>query len=293
VIDETLRPMSGTEAAMGSPARGAPLVATWRRWAACAAAVALAFVVALQGCLLVMHSVDSVASHAGELAVAIGVSAVMLYWLLQAEEARLARELRTARTGTPALRSMVAGRRLQAPLFARPFSTRLGTAAVLLADGERASAVDLLTAPAPLMGGGRLSRLREIVEADAARADGSPEALDGCIARLASREPLHNREADLYALHVLAKAVLERGDSETAAALETRLAGTGDGDERPYLLWLRTWFDLDGGRAGDGRSGDDAELRLAALLARAHGAEKLVAKLEERASAIARLDRQE
>jgi hypothetical protein len=287
--------MSGTDASPDrlSPRlmRGAHLVATWGRWAACAAAVALAFVVALQGSLLFMHSADSVASHGAGLAVAVAVSAVMLYWLLLAEEARLARELRTARTGTPTLRSMVAGRRLQAPLFARPFSTKLGTAAVLLADGERAAAVDLLAAPALLMSGGRLSQLREIVEADAARADASPGALDRCIARLASREPLGNREADLYALHVLVKAVLERGDTVTAATLEERLARTGDEDERPYLVWLRTWFDLDA--EGTQNGGGEGELRLAALLARAHGAEKLVAKLEERASAIARSHRQE
>jgi hypothetical protein len=278
---------------MASP-RGAPLVATWGRWAACAAAVVVAFVVALQGSLLFAHSADSVVHHVRGLAVAGAVSTVMLYWLLLAEEARLARELRTSRTGTPALRGMVAGRRLQAPLFARPFSTKLGTAAVLLADGEHAAAVDLLAAPAPLMSGGRLSRLRAVVEADAARAEGTPAALDRCIARLASHEPLRNREADLYALHVLVKAVLERGDAETAATLEERLARTGDDNERLYLVWLRAWFDLDGGAPGDtDTGGGDAELRLAALLARAHGAEKLVAKLEERASAIARSHRQE
>ncbi len=276
---------------MASP-RGAPLVATWGRWAACAAAVVLAFVVALQGSLLFVHSADSAANHVRGLAVAGAVSAVMLYWLLLAEEARLARELRTARTGTPALRGMVAGRRLQSPLFARPFSTKLGTAAVLLADGERAAAVDLLAAPTPLMSGGRLSRLREVVEADAARAEGTPATLDRCIEKLASREALGNREADLYALHVLVKAVLERGDAETATTLEERLARTGDDDERLYLVWLRAWFDLGGEAAGEA-GGGDAELRLAALLARAHGAEKLVAKLEERASAIARSHRQE
>jgi hypothetical protein len=284
--------MSGTDATRDRRARGAPLVATWGRWAACAAAVAFGFAVALQGSLLFMHSPDSVVSHATGLAVAIAVSAVMLYWLLLAEEARLARELRTARTGTPALRSMVAGRRLQAPLFARPFSTKLGTAAVLLADGELGAAADLLAAPAPLMSAGRLSRLRDVVEADAARAEGSAEALDRCIVSLASRLPLGNREADLYALHVLVKAVLERGDAQSAATLEERLARTGDEDQRPYLVWLRTWFDLDAG-ATEAGGGDDAELRLAALLARAHGADKLVAKLEERASAIARSHRQE
>jgi hypothetical protein len=276
---------------MATP-RGAALVATWGRWAACAAAVVLAFVVALQGSLLFVHSADSVVHHVRGLAAAGAVSAVMLYWLLLAEEARLARELRTARTGTAALRGMVAGRRAQAPLFARPFSTKLGMAAVLLADGEREAAVDLLAGPAPLMSGGRLSRLREVVEADAARAEGNPAALDRCIGRLAALEPLRNREADLYALHVLVKAVLERGDEETAANLEERLGRSSDDDERLYLVWLRAWFDLDGGATGE-PAGGDAELRLAALLARAHGAEKLVAKLEERASAIARSHRQE
>ncbi len=299
--------MSDADFGASSPARGAPLVATWGRWAACTATVAVVLAAALQGSLAFMHSAGTIRSHAEGLGAAVALAALLLFWLLRAEEARLARELRIARTGTASLRSLVVDRRQQLPFFARPFSTKLGTTAVLLATGDRVFAGELLAAAAPLMSGGRLRQLRQIVEADAERAAGTSEGLDGCIARLCSYAQLGNREADLYALHVLAKAVLERGDEEAALSLVQRLEQSHD-DERLYLIWLRTWFDLDGpaisgapapepGGEGPGTASgpplSQGEVRLAALLARAHGAEKLVEKLEKQASAIARAHREE
>jgi hypothetical protein len=283
--------MSDTEAVAGSRGRGAPLVATWGRWAACAAVISVGFAAALQGSLSFMHSTETIASYKGALATAIAVAALLLFWLLRAEESRLARELRTARTGTAALRGMVAGRRQQQPFFARLFSTKLGTAAVLLAEGERAAALDLLAAASPLMQGGRMSELKRVVELDTERAGGTAEGLDRCIRELGEREPIGNREADLYALHVLVKAVLQRGEGDVAVDLVQRLERSHDEEERLYVTWLQAWFDLDTGDAGQGAS--EGEVRLAALLARAQGAEKLVEKLEERATAIARPQRQE
>jgi hypothetical protein len=285
--------MSDTEVVAGSRARGAPLVATWSRWAGCVVVIAAAFAASLQGSLSFMHSTETIASFKGSLAVAIALAALVLFWLLGAEESRLARELRTARTGTAALRGMVVGRRQQLPFFARLFSTKLGTAAVLLADGERAAALDLLAAGSPLMQGGRMAELRSVVAADAERAAGNPDALGRCIGDLSARKPIGNREADLYALHVLVKATLEHGDAEAALELVERLQRSEDEDERLYVVWLRAWFDLDAEGASDAPSESEGDIRLAALLARAHGAEKLVEKLEQRATAIARPQRQE
>jgi hypothetical protein len=293
--------MSDTDVVAGSRGRGAPLLATWGRWALCAAVIAVAFAAALQGSLSFMHSTETIASFRGSLALAVALAALLLFWLLRAEESRLARELRTARTGTAALRGMVLGRRQQLPFFARLFSTRLGTAAVLLADGERGAALDLLAAGSPLMQGGRMSELRGVVGADADRAGGNPDALGRCIRDLSARRPIGNREADLYALHVLVKAVLEHGDVDAALQLVERLERSQDEDERLYVVWLRAWFDLDAGGATDASDGrgrgrgreSEGDIRLAALLARAHGAEKLVEKLEQRATAIARPQREE
>ena len=54
-----------------------------------------------------------------------------------------------------------------------------------------------------------------------------------------------NREADLYRMHVLVKAILEQGDADTAIDLVEKLAASTDDDERVYAAWLRVWFDLD------------------------------------------------
>jgi ketosteroid isomerase-like protein len=291
--------------------RGAPLVATGARWIASALAIGAGFALALQGSLWFMHSERTLASFAGALATAVALEAALVFTLLRAEEARVARELRTARTGTAALRGMVASRRQQLPFLARLLSTKVGTAAVLLADGDRAGALDVLATGSLLMRGGRLDRLRAGVEADAERAAGTAEALEHCIEQLGAIRAeggVGNREADLYLLHVLVKAILERGEVEVALDLVDALGRSKDEEERLYLVWLRAWFDLDEG-ADDGDRGDDrageggkapppplpvteGEVRLAALLARSHGAEKLVEKLEKRAAAIARVEPQ-
>ena len=165
------------------------------------------------------------------------------------------------------------------------------------------------------MQGGRLSALRAVVEADIERSSGSSGALERSIATLEGRERIGHREADLYALHVLVKAILEDGDTPAAVKLAHQLGESPDDEERLYAVWLRAWFDFDvagetgGGDGGDGRADEstsekggleddapwaplsDGDIRLAALLARAHGAEKLVEKLEtleRRVPAIAR-----
>jgi hypothetical protein len=242
-----------------------------------------------------MHSQRGLASVAAPILVACAVQAPIVYALLRAEESRLASELRTARTGTPALRSMMARKRERAPLLGRLFVTRVGAAAVLLAGGDRPGAVEVLEARSPLallMRGGRLDRVREIVAADLERAAGTPDALDRCIERLSTPPlgtPLGNREADLYRTHVLVKAVLERGDTERAADLAAQHIEAADDEQRMYCTWLRAWFDLEKATPEIAWPAvDEGQLRLAALVARAHGAERLVEQLEARLRAIAR-----
>ena len=47
-------------------------------------------------------------------------------------------------------------------------------------------------------------------------------------------------------MHVLVKALLQRGDAVAASEVARKLAVTGDDESRIYLVWLRAWFDLDG-----------------------------------------------
>jgi hypothetical protein len=172
----------------------------------------------------------------------------------------------------------------------RLFSTRVGVAAVLLADGERAGALALLRRGSPLLRGGRLDGLHRVLEADLERALEAKANLERAIERLAALPPIGNREADLYRTHVLVKAVLELGDPDKALEVADALQRSEDGEERVYVLWLRTWFELDGKESGRDRvwpAPSEGELRMATLLARAHGAEKLVERLEERVAAIA------
>jgi hypothetical protein len=209
---------------------------------------------------------------------------------------------------------------MELPFLARWSSSKLGAAAVLLADGDREGAIDALAAASVLMRGGRLDRLRAIVDADLERKAGTAAGLERCVQRLRQATPVGNREADLYRVHVMVKAVLEQGDGVAAVELATSLGRSADDDERVYATWLRVWFDLDGeggdagessepgdessepgdegSEPGDAADGGDAgepwpalsegDLRMATLAARAHGAESLVSKLTLRLSAIAR-----
>jgi hypothetical protein len=276
--------------------RGAPLLATWPRWALSAAALAAVFVAAVEAYILFTHVDRTLAYFAPLIAVVCATEALVVLAILRAEESRLARELRTARTGTAVLRGLVARRRQQAPFIGRLFSTRLGLAAVLLADGDRAAAVDVLARTSPLMRGGRLDALRAIVDADLERATGTPGGLERCVEQLRAMKPVGNREAELYRTHVLVKALLEEGDADGAVELITELEPSRDEEQQLYVAWLRVWFDLDG-EAADYRHAwpalPEGQLRMATLLARAHGAEKLVEKLEERVSSIARPQHQE
>lgn len=276
--------------------RGAPLVATWARWAASAAALVAALVGAAQAYIVFTRSDRTLASFAWLLVGGGVLLALLVLSALRAEEARLARELRTARTGTAALRGIVLRRRAQLPGVMRLFATRLGEGAVLLADGDRDAAVDVLAGGSPLLRGGRLERLRALVEADVERASGTPEGFERCAEQLRAIEPVGNREAELYRTHVLVKSLLERGDGEGAMQALRAIESSADEEQLVYVAWLRVWFDLDA-EAADYRTTwpalPEGLLRMAALLARAHGAEKLVEKLEARVSSIARPGREE
>jgi hypothetical protein len=266
------------------------LVATFPRWAAGTGALALAFVAALQIFITATRSDRSLGSFAGVVAAFVAASAALVLVLLRSEEARLARELRTARTGTPVARGLAVRRRQRAPAFARLFATRLGEAALLLAGGERSAAVEAMAKGSALMQGGRLDRLREVVAADAERADGTDAGLERCVERLRPMPPTGHRETDLYRLHVMVKALLEGGDAEGGADLAQQIEATTPGDEeaRVYEAWLQVWFDLDA-EAGLGRPPalGEGTLRMAALLARAQGAEKLVEMLDARIASVA------
>jgi hypothetical protein len=250
---------------------------------------------ALSACLTFAHSHKPLSSFAAVLCAAAAVIALLLWFTLRAEEVRLGRELRIARTGTAALRGSLVARRRTGSVLTPLLSTPLGNAAVLLAQGDRSSAVDALAGRKLLMEGGRLDALRTVVTADLSRDSAATAALDESIRALSDAPRIGNREADLYRTHVLVKAILERGDPERALDLLPALEASPDDDEKVYAAWLRVWFDLDGGdgevavQDGAGQVPlTEGELRLATLLARAHGAEKLVDKLGARLAAIAR-----
>ncbi len=268
------------------------LVATWTRWAVCAGALTGGFVAAVEAYLVFTRSERTLASYAVPLALGAALVAVLVLALLRAEESRVARELRTARTGTEALRSLVLRRRSQAPFFARLFSTGLGTAAVCLAEGDSAGAIDAMRVGSGLMRGGRLDALAEVVDADVERCRNNSVALERCVQRLRAMSPLPNREAELYRVHVLVKALLQQGDDAGAAELVEELEkGAGDDDRRMYATWLRVWFDMDAPE-GDYRTAGaqpiaEGDLRMAALVARSQGAEKLLEKIEARLSSVA------
>lgn len=220
--------------------------------------------------------------------IACAAEAVLVLALLRAEESRLSRELRTARQATRLLRAMVLRRRHRGPLFARLVATQLGSAAVHLAGGDESAARDMLAAEPPWMQVGRLGALRAIVIADADRASGTPAARSLCIQRLKVAGRIGHGEADRYRIHVLVKAVLEQGDFESALEIGSRLVRSRDDEERIYATWLRVWFDLDSEKDAEWPPLAEEDARLATLLARSHGADALVGKLEARLLAIAR-----
>jgi hypothetical protein len=300
--------MSETEALRMAP-RGAPLVATAARLGAAVGTLALVFI-ALDEAYGSLTRRSPWVPSPPVLVIALGLMSALCWSTLRAEEFRLARELRTARSGTPALRAMFAARRPPASFFARMLSTRLGMAAVLLADGSQPEARAALAGGSLLMRGGRLERLRHVVEADLERANGTPGSLERCVQNLRAVQRIGNREADLYRTHVRVKALLELGDAKGADDLAEELEASRDEEERLYLVWLRVWFDLDadvpkeggeeedeaersaasaerGARRGAWRPISEGELRMGTLLARAHGAEMLVKKLDARLAAIA------
>lgn len=305
------------------------LVATFARWLAVGLTLEMGLGAAVEALLLFTHREGSAGTFAWPLGLGATVGLLLIFATLRAEESRLARELRTARTGTPVLRAVVARRRAELPFFARWSSSKLGTAAVLLADGDRDGALDALRTASVFMRAGRLEKLRAIVEADVERKTGTAASLGRCVQRLRAAPRIGNREADLYRVHVLVKAVLEQGDAETAVELIGELAPRGDDEERVYATWLRVWFELDddaptadeqdavpvdgedrdvadgavrgqeeshgdaGGerpRSGEWPALSEGDLRMAVLAARVHGAESLVSKLTRRLSAIARAD---
>jgi hypothetical protein len=287
------------------------LVVTWSRWFAVGLALEVGLATAVEALLLFTHREGSFATFAWPLGLGATVGLLLIFAMLRAEESRLARELRTARTGTPVLRALVARRRAELPFFARWSSSKLGTAAVLLADGDREGAVDALRTASLFMRAGRLEGLRAVVEADVERKTGTAVSLERCIQRLRTASRIGNREADLYRVHVLVKAVLEQGDAEAAVELTGELAASHDDEERVYATWLRVWFELDeepneelegelneepNEESNQDRPGgewpalSEGDLRMAMLAARVHGAESLVSKLTHRLSAIARAE---
>jgi hypothetical protein len=280
-----------------SERRSARLVSTPARWAVCSAAIAVGFVVATAAALAFVHAHRDLASLSWLFVVFTAIESVFAFVLLRAEESRLARELRTARTGTAAVRAMAVRRAAgvgggaSVPFIARPFSTGVGLAAVRLADGDREGAADALRrGGSPLMAGGRLDAVRAIVDADLERASHAAGALDRAIARLRAMPALGHAEADRYRTYVLVKAVLERGDDDTALELARELGRSTDDEQAIYAVWLRVWFELDDEPATDEEPWPPlaaAQARLATLAARAHGAERLIDQLAARLLAIA------
>ena len=88
------------------------------------------------------------------------------------------------------------------------------------------------------------------------------------------------------------KAILAQGDGEAGLDVARQLSGTLDDETRTYVTWLRVWLDLDRDEHGVADPGwpdlSDGDLRMASLVARVQGADRLVTKLGERLSAIAR-----
>ncbi len=289
--DAVASPVRDAVASTARPSEA--LVATAPRWAATSAGLVAASLVAVAAWLGFTHAPFAAAPFERVFVVALVVVPLLVVALLRAEEARLARDLRTARTGSPVLRGLVVRRRQEMPFLARWAATNLGTAALLLADGDREGAVAALASASRILRGGRIETLRALVDADLERNTRTAAGLDRCVQALRAAAPTGSREADLYRVHVLVKAVLERGDDVTAEELASELGAAPDDEQRVYATWLRVWFEFDALEGSEGsenasvRGLSEGDVRMALLAARAHGAERLVDKLTERLSAIA------
>ncbi len=211
------------------------------------------------------------------------------FWLyLRGEESRLSRELRVARSGTSIQRRTLLRRRRPAPYFglamfwyaavrvlAALASTTLGVAAVLVAEGEIGLAEASLRGIGQALSFGDLRALRVVVEADVSRAHGTEASLADSIQALVALPPLPETEAERYRIHVLVKALLQQGDDGTARDIAEQLQSREDEELRVYVVWMQTWFEWT-----HLAPPAEAEVRLATLLARTHGADDLVARLE-------------
>ena len=276
------------DAAFPKPDRGAPIVATLPRWLTLALfEAALVFGLAYAYLSFVHPRDTTLETLLPWLVFGAASLALITFVILRAEESRVTRELRVARSGTPVIRGLVAQRRQKAPFFLRYLSTSIGTAAVLLADGDKNGAAATLDQSSPLMRGGGLTRLRAIVQADLDRARG---AVDGAIAELRAMPPLGHREADRYRTHVLVKAILQKGDAEIAEEVLAQVEKSADEEERLYAVWLSAWYAPEDDEAAQDERFTEPELRLASLLARSQGADDLVKKLEARIARFPQAD---
>ena len=108
--------MSGEALEVARSERGAPLVATRARWAGLTVAMAAVLVGAVEAYLVYTHSDRTLTSLASVLLLSIAGEGLVALAILRAEESRLARELRTARTGTAVARGLVARRAARLPM---------------------------------------------------------------------------------------------------------------------------------------------------------------------------------
>jgi hypothetical protein len=162
-----------------------------------------------------------------------------------------------------------------ARLLASLASTRLGFAAVLVAEGDLVAAQGAMGIAWPWSLAGTLGQLRRVVQADLMRGGGTEASLEQAIKTLYAMDPLEHVEAERYRTHVLVKALLEQADGATARQLADDLASHPDEELRVYAVWLGVWFDL-----SHLPKPTEPDVRRAMLLARTHGAEELVKRLE-------------
>jgi hypothetical protein len=278
----------------GASRRNPTLVATPLRIVALALAIALA-AYALSAMAARVRA--GVTLEPPALAVVFGVALVVLTFVLRSDDARLTRELRIARTGSASVRATTLTRRERGPRYLRWLSTTLGTTAVHLSDGDRFAAESAFERDPFFYRVGTIAALRTLVRADLARATDLPGERDRAIATLASAPATGHIEVDRYRTHVLVKALLEKGDPELAERVARELMHHADDEQRVYAVWLHVWFDGALERGSETATAseaaptfDEGTLRLAALLARTHGATELVQKIEDRIAASAARD---